>query len=262
MGCTHRTGHGPKKPFETDSAKKDGMEMMEAITAYQSGDCDLEPRVAVVGIGGAGCNVLSSIYWADGSVDTIAINTDREALKTTDADKKLYICKEVMKGEGTNGDSFLGRRCAKIHKEEIESALSGYDAVFIVAGMGGGTGSGVAPVVADIAQRLNAMTFSVLINPFSFETARMKVAREGIAQMKAVCRTVVTVENDLILKNMPDVPMNEAFRAVNSAISRFVTGQKKSLTCTLADYLHLNKIEDVAISFYPAEMPDEIRTHN
>jgi len=236
---------------------------MEAITAYQSTECDIEPKVAVVGIGGAGCNVLSDIYWADGSVDTIAINTDREALKVTDADKKLYICKEVVKGEGTGGDSFLGRKCAKIHADEIESALCGYDAVFIVAGMGGGTGSGVAPVVADIALRLNAMTFSILIDPFSFETARTKVAREGIAQMRSICRAVAIVENDLVLKNMPDVTMDEAFKAVNSSVSRFITDQKRKLTGAFVDHLHLNKIEDAAAPFYPAaDLQDEIKTHN
>ena len=237
--------------------------MMEAITAYQSTECDIEPKVAVVGIGGAGCNVLSDIYWADGSVDTIAINTDREALKVTDADKKLYICKEVLKGEGTGGDSFLGRKCAKIHADEIESALTGYDAVFIVAGMGGGTGSGVAPVVADIALRLGSMIFSILIDPFSFETARTKTAREGIAQMRAICRNTVIVENDLILENMPDVTMENAFKAVNSSVSRFVTQQKRKLTGAFVDHLHLNKIEDATAIFYPAaELPDEIDTHN
>jgi cell division protein FtsZ len=203
---------------------------------------------------------VSDVYWADGSVDTIAINTDREALKAMDADKKLYICKEVMKGEGTGGDNFLGRRCAKIHADEIEAALTGYDAVFIIAGMGGGTGSGVAPVVADIAMRLNAMTFAILINPFSFETARTKVAREGIAQMRAVCRTVVIMENDLVLRNMPDVTMSEAFRMANASVSRFVTGQRRKMTGPFTE--RLTKIEDAIVLSYPADMPGEVKTLN
>lgn len=186
-------------------------------------EVQIEPKVAVVGVGGAGCNVVSDIYWADGSVDTIAINTDRAALSDTHADRKLYICKEVTKGEGTRGDNQLGRKCAKIHSEEIEECLKGYDVVFIVAGMGGGTGSGAAPAVADIAQRLNMITFSVLIDPFSFEVGRAKVAAEGIAQMRAICRTTVVIENDKALEQMPDATMDEAFKAMNASICRYIS---------------------------------------
>ena len=234
---------------------------MEAVTANQSREFETEPRMAVVGIGGAGCNAVSDVYWADGSVDTIAINTYRRALNAANADKKLYICKEVMKGEGTGGDNFLGRRCAKVHADEIEAALDGYDAVFIVAGMGGGTGSGVAPVVADIAVRLNAITFAILINPFSFETARAAVAREGIAQMRAVCRNVVIMENDLILKNMPHLTMNEAFKAANASVSRYITGHRRKMTDVFVN--QLIKIEDAIVLSCPAaELQDEIKTLN
>lgn len=210
---------------------------MESKTIDQSTGCNIEPRVAVVGIGGAGCNIVSDVYWADGSVDTVAINTDRKALSEASADKKLYICKEVTKGEGTNGDNRIGRKCAKIHADEIEASLEGYDVVFIVAGMGGGTGSGVAPVVADIAQRLNAITFSVLVNPFSFESARAKTAAEGISQTKAVCKMTTVIENDLILKNAPDATMDEAFKMVNAGICNFISKQRSGVMKAFADQI-------------------------
>lgn len=204
----------------------------------------IEPKVAVVGIGGAGCNVASDIYWADGSVDIIAVNTDRRALSEASADKKLYICKEVTKGEGTRGDNLVGRKCAKIHAEEIEEALKGYDTVFIIAGVGGGTGSGVAPVVADIAQRLNAITFAILINPFSFESARTRTAMEGIAHTKAVCRMTMVVENDLVMRSMPDATMEEAFKAVNMSITSYIVKQKDKVFQAFAD--QLENIAEVA----------------
>jgi len=189
----------------------------------------VEPRVAVVGVGGAGCNVIGDIYWSFCSVETIAINTDKAALSEISADKKLYICKAVTKGEGARGDAGLGRQCAKVHEDDIRSALRGHDAVFIVAGMGGGTGSGAAAVVAEIAQSLNLITFTIAINPFSFETGRMKAAKEGLAQVRAVCPLTIAVENDMMLSRMPDATLSAAFKAVNEAIIGFVREQREKV---------------------------------
>ena len=182
----------------------------------------IEPRVAVVGIGGAGCNVVSHVYDAVPSVDAVAINTDRDALRDVRADKKLYICRSVTKGEGTKGDSLLGRRCAQAHLEEIECAISGHDAVFIVAGMGGGTGTGAAPIIAEISRRLGMMTFAVVINPFMFESGRTETARSGIAKMRSVCPDTLVVENDMMISKMPDASMGVVLDAVNGAIASFV----------------------------------------
>lgn len=182
----------------------------------------IEPKVAVIGVGGAGCNVVSDIFWTDDRVDTIAINTDRDALHGTFADRKLYICKEVTRGEGTKGDNHLGRKCAKIHADEIADSLNGYDVAFIVAGLGGGTGSGASPFIADIAERLNIITFSILIAPFSFEAGRQRTAAEGIVQMKAICRMTSIVENDRAMQILPDATMDEAFGIMNASIRMFV----------------------------------------
>ena len=195
---------------------------MTSITVESDVSIVVEPRVAVVGIGGAGCNVAASFYAAAVPVDTIAINTDKDALDNQSADKKIYICKAVTEGEGTKGDARLGKRCAKVHEEEIEDALLGYDAVFIVAGMGGGTGTGAASVVAEICSRNDIMTFTVAINPFFFESTRVTLATDGLKALRAVCPNTFVVENDKVLEQMPDATMEEAMRAVNGSIREFV----------------------------------------
>lgn len=179
------------------------------------------PRIAVVGVGGAGCNVVRSFHEACCPVDTIAINTDKTALHETPADLRLYICKSVLHGEGAGGDSVIGKRCADIHKAEIRDALSGYDAVFVIGGLGGGTGSGAMPVVIDAARSQGCMTFAVAIDPFSFE-GRDRVAQEAWAHIRAVCEQSIMVENDRMFRLMPDLRMSEAFDEVNASIRAHV----------------------------------------
>ena len=182
-----------------------------------------EPRIAVVGVGGAGCNVVSEIYGSICSVDTIAINTDKDALHNhTQADSKIYICKEVLKGEGARGDAVMGKKCADIHKEEIRNALAGHDFVFVVAGLGGGTGTGAATVVIEAAQAQGIKTIAIGINPFFFEGSRIETAKIGAAHIRAVCENHAFVDNDKILQVMPDLTMDKAFREVNRSIMKFV----------------------------------------
>lgn len=182
----------------------------------------VEPRIAVVGVGGAGCNVVSAFSDSLCAVDTIAINTDKDALHNTDADTKIYICKEVLKGEGARGDAAIGKKCADIHKEEIRQALAGHDVVFVIAGLGGGTGTGAASVVIDAARSQGILTFAVAISPFSFEGRRKEVAREGYRHIRAVCENSILVDNDLVLARMPDLTMDRAFAQVNRSIMRHV----------------------------------------
>ena len=198
-------------------------------------DVTVEARTAVIGVGGAGCNVVSDIYWDLPSVDTVAIKTDKDTLLRIDADRKIFICRDVTKGEGTRGDSLLGRRCAQAHLEEIEETLSHYDVVYIVAGMGGGTGSGAAPIVAEIAQRLNLVVFSIAINPFSFESARSRTAKDGIAHLKAVCPMTVVIENDLVLGKMGDMTLDDAFGVVNKSVAGYIAKQQRKVTATFME---------------------------
>jgi cell division protein FtsZ len=197
----------------------------------------VEPRIAVVGIGGAGCNVINDIYWADGSIYTIAINTDKNSLRRTMSDKKVCLCRDVIEGEGAKGDVSLGERCAKAHIDEIREVLTGHDAVFVIAGMGGGTGTGVAPVVATVARTLGMITFMIAIKPFSFETGNMKVAKAGISKVSAICPMTVVVENDKIATSAPNATMDEAFNMVNNSVVRFIDEKKKQISEAMCDHL-------------------------
>ena len=185
-------------------------------------DLELEPRVAVIGIGGAGNSVANLAYTMMPKADIIAVNCDKEAMHSTRADKKLYICQSVTNGEGAKGDVGLGRDCARAHIDDIEKAMTGYDAVFIVAGLGGGTGTGATPVIAEKARSMGLMTFVIAINPFTFESARTRAAKEGVAKIRQVCPKAIIVENDMMIEKMPDAPIRNALNAVNRCIVDFI----------------------------------------
>ena len=217
------------------------------------------PRIAVVGVGGAGCNVVGAFYDSLCAVDTIAINTDKDALHATNADTKIYICKEVLKGEGAQGDVVIGKKCADIHKEEIRQALAGHDFVFVIAGLGGGTGTGAASVVIDAATSQNITTFAVAISPFTFEGRRKEIAREGYRHIRAVCQNTVLVDNDLVFARMPDLTMDRAFAEVNRSIMKHVMDCVSAIERTLADEYSRQKtvkVED-AIPVKETEYPIE-----
>ena len=175
-------------------------------------------KVAIVGVGGAGCNVVSQFYKEQYGVDTIAINTDKDGLHAASAGKKIYICKEVLHGEGAYGETEIGKKCADIHIEEIREALAGYDVVFVVSGLGGGTGTGATPVVIEAAQSQNIMTFAIAIKPFFFEGDRVAIAKEGYSKIRAVCPLSTMIENDIIVSKLADKTMDDAFSEVNRSI--------------------------------------------
>ena len=175
-------------------------------------------KVAIVGVGGAGCNVVSQFYKEQYGVDTIAINTDKDGLHAASAGKKIYICKEVLHGEGAYGETEIGKKCADIHIEEIREALSGYDVVFVVSGLGGGTGTGATPVVIEAAQSQNILTFAIAIKPFFFEGDRVAIAKEGYSKIRAVCPLATMIENDMIISKLADKTMDDAFSEVNRTI--------------------------------------------
>ena len=175
-------------------------------------------KVAIVGVGGAGCNVVSQFYKEQYGVDTIAINTDKDGLHAASAGKKIYICKEVLHGEGAYGETEIGKKCADIHIEEIREALSGYDVVFVVSGLGGGTGTGATPVVIEAAQSQNILTFAIAIKPFFFEGDRVAIAKEGYSKIRTVCPLATMIENDMIVSKLADKTMDDAFSEVNRTI--------------------------------------------
>ena len=181
-----------------------------------------DARVAVIGVGGAGVRIASMLYGQMSRVGVIAINTDRKALETTAADTRLYICKEVTKGLGTNGDPALGKKCAQIHEAEIAAAISKYNCAYIIAGMGGGTGSGAASVIAELCDRAGVKVGAITVMPFGFETGRSIKAAEGYRALHAVCQDIVRCENDKVLSVKGIKSLDEAMDVMNRMIVRKV----------------------------------------
>src|SRR4029450_13476142 len=157
--------------------------------------------IKVVGIGGGGVNAVNRMIDAGlKGVEFIAINTDAQALLMSDADAKLDIGRELTRGLGAGSDPDVGRQAAEEHSDEIEEILKGADMVFITAGKGGGTGTGGAPVVAEIAKSIGALTIGVVTRPFSFEGRRRAVqAEQGIQRLKEKVDTLITIPNDRLL---------------------------------------------------------------
>ncbi|MDR0523579.1 MAG: cell division protein FtsZ [Candidatus Methanoplasma sp.] len=182
----------------------------------------MEPRMAVVGVGGAGCNVAGRFYDDLLAFDVIAINTDAEALSAASADSRVPICGPASDG-GTRGDRALGMECARAHEGDIAAALRGHDVAFIVAGLGGGTGAGAASVIAEICAKLDIMTFTFAINPFSFES-RSAIASEGLEAVRRACPDTFVIENERILAEMPDASLGQAADAVNASIEELISG--------------------------------------
>ncbi|TMB99064.1 MAG: cell division protein FtsZ [Chloroflexi bacterium] len=159
------------------------------------------PPIKVVGVGGGGCNAVNRMIQARiAGVDFLGINTDAQALVRCEAEGRIRIGDRITRGLGVGGDPERGRASAEESREELKDALKGSDMVFITAGMGGGTGTGAAPVVADVAKGMGALTVAVVTKPFSFEGAkRRQQAEQGIQQLKDEVDTLIVIPNDRLL---------------------------------------------------------------
>ncbi|MFQ5522506.1 MAG: cell division protein FtsZ [Acidimicrobiia bacterium] len=183
--------------------------------------------IKVVGIGGAGVNAINRMIESGvRGVEFIALNTDAQALLMSDADVKLDIGRDVTKGLGAGANPEIGRAAAEEHRAEIEDVLKGSDMVFITAGEGGGTGTGGAPVVAEVARSVGALTVGVVTRPFGFEGRRRAVhAEQGIGELKEAVDTLIIIPNDRLLDvGDPDTPMTETFRLADEVLMSGVSG--------------------------------------
>ncbi|MGH9229154.1 MAG: cell division protein FtsZ [Acidimicrobiales bacterium] len=183
--------------------------------------------IKVVGIGGGGVNAVNRMIDAGlKGVEFIAINTDAQALLMSDADAKLDIGRELTRGLGAGSDPDVGRQAAEEHSDEIEEILKGADMVFITAGKGGGTGTGGAPVVAEIAKSIGALTIGVVTRPFSFEGRRRAVqAEQGIQHLKEKVDTLIVIPNDRLLTvSNEKTSMVNAFKMADEVLLQGVQG--------------------------------------
>ncbi len=182
-----------------------------------------EPTVAVVGCGGAGSNIVHGIYWKSNRVETVAVNTDEDHLRGVDAHKKILIGKDVTFGRDAGGFPEVGEHCAEKAREVLKEALRGYDIVFVVAGMGGGTGTGVAPIVASVSRDLSALTFAVPILPFDTEgSQRRSIASDGVHKLKENSDFTIVLDNNKLVGLASDLPMAEALKVVDKSVMRII----------------------------------------
>lgn len=183
--------------------------------------------IKVVGIGGGGVNAINRMIEVGlKGVEFIAINTDAQALLMSDADVKLDVGRELTRGLGAGANPDVGRKAAEDHREEIEEVLKGADMVFVTAGEGGGTGTGGAPVVANIARTLGALTIGVVTRPFTFEgRRRANQAEDGIAQLRDEVDTLIVIPNDRLLSiSDRQVSVLDAFRSADQVLLSGVQG--------------------------------------
>ncbi len=183
--------------------------------------------IKVVGIGGGGVNAVNRMIDSGlRGVEFIAINTDAQALLMSDADVKLDIGRELTRGLGAGSDPSVGQQAAEDHRQEIEEVLKGADMVFVTAGEGGGTGTGGAPVVAQVAKEIGALTIGVVTRPFLFEGRKRAVQAEGgIADLKDQVDTLINIPNDRLLQIADgDTSVVQAFRLADEVLMQGVQG--------------------------------------
>ena len=183
-------------------------------------------KIKVMGVGGGGCNAVNRmINYEFKGPEFCAVNTDRQALLTSKAETRIQIGEKLTKGLGAGADPDIGMKAAEESKQEIMDALHGADLVFITAGMGGGTGTGAAPVVAQMAKEMGILTVAVVTKPFSFEgQTRFNNAERGIDNLKKYVDTLVVIPNDKLLQVMPKGSVLDAFRYADDVLRQGIQG--------------------------------------
>ena len=190
-------------------------------------------HIAVIGVGGAGNNTVSRLM-ETGIVgaECIAINTDSIHLGASKANKKVLIGEKLTKGLGVGGDPKLGRAAIEESKKRVEELLSDVNIAFITAGLGGGTGTGAAPIIAEIARRKGAITVGVVTTPFRIEKGRMEYAAAALTEMRRQCDTVVVIDNNKLMHLVPQLPINEAFRIADQVLVNMIKGIVETISAS------------------------------
>ncbi|MBX2997246.1 MAG: cell division protein FtsZ [Caldilineaceae bacterium] len=199
----------------------------------QSQFVDNFAQIKVIGIGGAGQNAVNRMIEAGiQGVEFISVNTDSQALMLSNAPQRLRIGDKLTKGLGSGGNPEVGLRAAEESREEIEQMVEGADMVFVTAGMGGGTGSGAAPVVATVAKELGALTIGVVTRPFTFEGSQRRRTSEGaLARLRESVDTLITIPNDRLLQILDKkTGIKQAFAAADDILRQGIQGISELIT--------------------------------
>jgi cell division protein FtsZ len=211
-------------------------------------DIETFSRIKVIGVGGGGGNAISRMIDANlKGVEFVAINTDTQALHHSKAEEKVHIGKSLTKGLGAGMNPEVGRQAAEESREEVQNALKGADMVFVTCGLGGGTGTGAAPVVAETAKELGILTVAVVTLPFSFEGARRRaIAEEGLAALKKRVDTIISIQNDKILAIIDKkASLVDSFKIVDDVLRQGVQG--------ISDIICNSSSESVNVDFKDVE---------
>jgi cell division protein FtsZ len=190
-----------------------------------------QPRIVIIGCGGAGNNTVNRLHHMGVSgAETIAINTDKQHLDMIQADKRVLIGKSLTKGLGAGGYPDVGKRAAEMARPTLEALLDSADLVFITAGMGGGTGTGSAPVVAQVAKDQGAIVVGMVSYPFQVEKARLIRAEEGLESLASHADSVIVLDNNRLKNFVPNLPLGQAFSVMDQLIGETVKGISETIT--------------------------------
>ena len=237
--------------------------MKEKLIAFMKSS---RPSVAVIGLGGAGCNIITYLSEKKlAGAKIIAANSDINHLVLQRADKLMLIGKEISRGKGCGGYPEVGMQCARESEEDIRKELEGINIVFIVAGLGGGTGTGSAPVVAEIAHSMGALTIACMTMPFEIESLRRQNAMQAIRSMEETCDSVVLIDNTKLRKVAGKLPLRAAFGVANGLIGALIKSISETITepsLMNLDFADLKAVlEEGGISSFgigEAEGPDRV----
>ncbi|MDD5162578.1 MAG: cell division protein FtsZ [Candidatus ainarchaeum sp.] len=218
-GAKRTDGEKVSKTPKTDE------ELVKLLEASQA-------KIKVIGVGGGGCNTIERMTEVKiAGAETFGINTDAQDLLSTLCDKKILIGQELTRGLGSGSDPTVGEGAARESLEELADSLQGTDLVFITCGMGGGTGTGATPVIAEIAKEMKALTIGVVTLPFTVEgRKRMENAMYGLSNLRKHADTVIVIPNDKILEIAPDLPVNAAFKVADEVLTNAVKGITEMVT--------------------------------
>jgi cell division protein FtsZ len=190
-----------------------------------------KPKIIIVGCGGGGCNSVSRMNEIGlNSVETIAINTDRPHLAKVKAHRRLLIGQGITNGNGAGSDPEVGRICAENAVPEISKLLQGAALTFITVGMGGGTGTGAAPVIADVAKRCGSLVVSIATTPFEMEGNRNRTAIRGLRSLRSASDTCLVLDNNRLLDMVSNLPFHQALSIMDELISEMVKGTVEAIT--------------------------------